>query len=100
MVVPQPLIQIVGHAGVEDRVQAKLCEELNMTVGQLGGEAGGVAGDAPLPLQIQLSTGHGAVDHLEAQLREERVPEGIQLPEVQAKGQADPPPPVLPRLVA
>ena len=100
VVLAQTLVDVVGHAGVENGVQPQLGQKFNVAVGQLRREAGGVAGDAPLPLQIQLSTGHGAVDHLEAQLREERVPEGLQLPEVQAKGQADPPPPVLPRLVA
>ena len=40
------------------------------------------------------------MDHLEAQLREEGVPEGVQLPEVQTQGQADPAPFVLSGLVA
>ena len=100
VVLAQTLVDVVGHAGVENGVHAQLGQKFNVAVGQLRREAGGVAGDAPLPLQIQLSTGHGAVDHLKAKFREKCVPEGIQFPEVQTQGQPDPPPPVLPRLVA
>ena len=100
VILAQALVNIIGHAGVENGVHAQLGQKFNVAVGQLRRKAGGVAGDAPLPLQIQLSTGHGAVDHLKAKFREKCVPEGIQFPEVQTQGQTDPPPPVLPRLVA
>ena len=100
VILAQTLVDVVGHAGVENGIHSQLGQKFNVAVGQLRREAGGVAGDAPLPFQIQLPAGHGAVDHLEAQLREEGVPEGVQLPEVQAQGQTDPAPLVLPGLVA
>ena len=40
------------------------------------------------------------MDHLKAKFRKKCVPERIQFPEVQTQGQPDPPPPVLPRLIA
>ena len=89
MVIPQALVDVVGHAGVEDGVQPQLGEKLDVAVGQLGREAGGIAGDGALPLQVQVPAGEGAVVHGKAQLGKEGVPEGQQLPEVQAKGQAD-----------
>ncbi len=89
MVVPQPLVDVVGHAGIEDGVQPQLGEELDVAVGQLGGETDGVAGDGALALQIQVPAGEGTVVHGKAQLCKEGVPEGQQLPHVQAQRQAD-----------
>ena len=89
VVLAQALVDVVGHAGVEDGVQSQLGEELDVAVGQLGREAGSVAGDGPLPFQIQIPAGEGAVIDREAQLREESVPEGQQLPHIQTQGDAD-----------
>ena len=50
MIVPQALVQIIGHAGVEYGVHAQLGEELDVSVGQLRREAGGVTGDGRLSL--------------------------------------------------
>ena len=95
MVIPQALVNVVSHTGVEDGVQAQLGEELDVPVGQLGREARGVAGNGGLALQIQIPAAEGAVVHGKAQLGEEGVPEGQQLPHVQAQGESDFPP--LPR---
>ena len=84
VVLAQALVDVVGHAGVEDSVQPQLGEELDVAVGQLCREAGGIAGDGPLPFQIQVPAGEGAMVHGEAQLRKESVPEGQQLPHIQA----------------
>ena len=89
VVLAQALVDVIGHAGVENSVQAQLGEELNVAVGQLGREAGGVTGDGPLPFQVQVPAGEGAVVDREAQLGEEGMPEGQQFPHIQAQGNAD-----------
>ena len=87
MVIPQLLIQVVGHTGVKDGLYLLGNEGLHMAVHQLGGEADGVRRDGVLPGKVQLPAAEGAGDHLKAQLGEEGVPEGQQLKDIKAHGQ-------------
>ena len=89
MVVAQVLVQVVAHAGVEDRVHALLTQPVNVTVAQLGREAGRVAGDRRLTALVQLAVGEGADDDLKAEAAEQRVPERQKLVHIQAERDAD-----------
>ena len=89
MVVAQVLVQVVAHAGVEDRVHALLAQPVNVAVAQLGREAGRVAGDRRLTALVQLAVGEGADDDLKAEAAEQRVPERQKLVHIQAERDAD-----------
>ena len=91
VVVAQVLVQVVAHAGVEDRVHALLTQPVNVAVAQLGREAGRVAGDRRLTALVQLAVGEGADDDLKAEAAEQRVPERQQLVHIQAQRDADAP---------
>ena len=71
-----------------------------MPVGQLRREADRIAWNGALSLHIQVSAAEGTVVHSKAQLCKKRVPEGKQLPKVQAQGQPDLASPAGDRLVA
>ena len=92
IVVADPLVEVVGHTGVEDGVHPLLHQGLHMAVEQLGGVADGVRGDGALALQIQLAAGLGGQDHLKVQTGEQLEPEGQVLIHVKAEGDADPAP--------
>ena len=89
MVVPQMLIKVVAHAGVEDGVHALLAQPVDVAVAQLGGEAGRVARDRCLTALVQAAAREGADHDLEPEAGEQRVPERQQLIHVQAQRQAD-----------
>ena len=89
MVVAQVLVQVVAHAGVEDRVHALPTQPVNVAVAQLGREAGRVAGDRRLTALVQLAVGEGADDDLKAEAAEQRVPERQKLVHIQAERDAD-----------
>ena len=91
--------RVVGHAGVEDRVDAHVDQRPYVPVSQLGREADRVAGDGRLAGQVQAAAGHGAAVHREAQLREEGVPEREQLPHIQSQRDAYLAPAAFDRLV-
>ena len=89
MVVPQVLIQVVAHAGVEDGVGLLVQQGLDVAVHQLGRVAYGIRGDGVLAPEVELAVAFRGVEHPKAQLGEEGVPEGVQLEHVQAHGDAD-----------
>ena len=89
MVVTQVLVQVIAHAGVEDRIHALLTQPADVAVGQLGREAGRVAGYGRLAALVQLAVGEGADDDLKAQFGEQCVPERQQLVHIQAERDAD-----------
>ena len=92
VVVAQVFVQVVAHAGVEHRVHALLGQPMDVTVAELGREAGGIAGDGGLSGLVELAAGEGADHHLEAQFRKQGMPEGQQFIHIQAEGNADPGP--------
>ena len=89
MVVCQVLIEVVGHAGVEDGVHALVQQGHDVAVQKLGRVADGVRGDGLLPLDVQAPGGFGGEDHLEVQVGKEGVPKGQVLVHVQPEGDAD-----------
>ena len=90
MIVPQSLVQVIGHAGVEDGVHMLPEQGFHMSVHELCREAYRVRGDGMLTAQVQLPVGGGRGHGLKAKIREEGMPEGQQLIEIQPHGQADP----------
>ena len=89
VVVAQPLVDVVGQAGVEDGIQMHLGQGLDVAVAELGRETGGVAGDGGLTGQIEAAAGHRAGVDGKAQLCPESMPEGQQLVHIQAERDAD-----------
>ena len=89
VVVPQVLVQVVAHAGVEDGVRLLVQQGLYVAVHQLGRVAHRVRGDGVLAPEVELAVALRRVEHPKAQLGEEGVPEGIQLEHIQAHGDAD-----------
>ena len=55
MVVPQLFIEVVGHAGIENRLHAAVHQFEDMAVHELGREAHGVARNGALSFQIELA---------------------------------------------
>ena len=60
MVIAQPLVDVVGQAGVENGIQLHLAQGLDVAVAELGREAGRIAGDGRLTGQIEATAGHRA----------------------------------------
>ena len=101
VVLAQTLVDVIGHAGVENGVHAQLGQKFNVAVGQLRREAGGVAGDGALPLQIQLPAGHGAVvPPAKPSFVKNVCQKGYSSQKFRHRGKPISPPPVLARLVA
>ena len=89
VVIAQPLVEVVGQAGVEDGVQLHLAQSLDVAVAEFGREAGRIAGDGGLTGQIQPAAGHRAGVNGKAELGPEGVPERQHLIHVQAQRDAD-----------
>lgn len=45
VVIPQTLVQVIGQAGVEDRIQMHLAQRMDMAVAEFCRETGGITGD-------------------------------------------------------
>ena len=82
-------VQIVGHAGIEDRVHALVEQVLDVAVHELCRIAHGIRRDGMLALHVHIAGGHVREHGLKAERAQEGGPERGQLVEVQAKGQAE-----------
>ena len=89
VVVAQALVKVIAHAGVKNSVYVwHFGQFFHMAVRQLCRVAHGVGGDGSLPGQIGGTGGKCAAAHPEAQLCEQRMPEGKQLVKAEAHGHA------------
>ena len=73
------LVEIVGHAGVEDRVHALLKQIFDVTVHELGRVADRIRRNGMLPLHIHIAGGDIGNHRLEAERAQELCPERQQL---------------------
>ena len=85
VVVAEVLVEVVGHAGVEYGVNAHFHERLYVPVRQLGREADSIAGNCRLPFQVERPAGHRTVINCKAELCKKRIPEGVELPHIEAE---------------
>ena len=89
MVVRQMLVEVIGHTGVENGVDALLQQGHDVAVKELGRVTDRIRGDGLLPLEVQAPGGLRGEDHLKVQSGEQGEPEGEVLIHVQPKGNAD-----------
>ena len=71
MVVPQPLVKVVGHAGIKDGLHPFVEQGLHVSMQQLGRVADRVGGNGALALDVELTAGLRGEHHVEVQLGEE-----------------------------
>ena len=89
VVVRQMLVEVIGHTGVENGVDALLQQGHDVAVKELGRVTDRIRGDGLLPLEVQAPGGLRGEDHLKVQSGEQGEPEGEVLIHVQPKGNAD-----------
>ena len=89
VVIRVALVDVVAHAGVEDEVDALVEEVLDVSVGELRGVAHRIGGYRMLSEVVHLARALAAEHDLEAELGEERVPEGHLLVEAESERQSD-----------
>ena len=92
VVIALVLIEIIAHAGVKNGVRLSLQQGLDVAMDQLCRVAYRIGGNGMLAPEIQLPVGIRGMEHPEAQLRKESVPEGVQLKHVEPHGDPDGPP--------
>ena len=92
MIVSHVLIDVVGHAWIENCLQALIDERLNMTVHQLGRITDRITWNRMLSKGIQCLAGTIAQDDLIAKIGKEGMPEGKVVIQIQNKRNPDFPP--------
>ena len=89
VVVPQPLVQIIGKAGIENRLYAVVDKRLHMPMHQLSGITHRIGRDSLLSARVKLFVGNRRIYDLKAKRREKAVPERKQLVHVKPHRDAD-----------
>ena len=65
------LVEVIGHTGVENGVDALLQQGHDVAVKELGGVTDRIRGDGLLPLEVQAPGGLRGEDHLKVQSGEQ-----------------------------
>ena len=89
VVVAETLVEVVGHAGVEYRVDSRVEQSLDVTVHQLRREADRVGRDSLLSGQVELAVAARRYHDLEIEARKEGVPERQKFVHIQSHRQTD-----------
>ena len=89
VIVAELFVDVVTHAGIEDRLRALCDQVIHMSVDQFGREAHGIRGNGGLAGEIQIARGEGRHDNVKAERREEGMPEGQKLIHIQAHRKPD-----------
>ena len=89
VVVPRLFVHIVGQAGIENRIDARCKQLLDMPVHDFCRVAGGVGRDRELPRLVGLARGEPGHDDLKAERGEERVPQRRKLIHPERKRQTE-----------
>ena len=71
----KPLLHIIAHIRIENRIRLLRQQPFHVSVHQLRGVARGVGWDGLLPGGIELTRGVWGYQHTEPKLMEKRVPE-------------------------
>jgi hypothetical protein len=83
------LVEIIRHARIEYRVYSLIHQRLDVAVHELGGVAGRIGRYGILPLDIERPRRFGGRDDLEAERREEGIPEREKLIHIERHRYAD-----------
>ena len=90
VVVAFALVDVIGHAGIENRLYSVVDKLTDMTVYELCGVAYGIGRDRRLTVQVCIASRRCGADDLKAECGKEGVPERVQLVHVQSHRNAYP----------